>query len=307
MGSAQSQNARLVQDVSVEHKRKVEPLLRANHKHGIILDKSPTEVTLISQSLAAACLLEIQPVSVLFELWDKVAINTIDITDSEEEIVESDYLSPECLGKEDQYTRYVDYFDDEVVRLLYSFTSCTKQYLQVDQVVSGLLARDGWAVRQLAYAVEMGSKDMCTEALAGALSFYKPLSVATTTASVPQNEVDVLSARDEIIEATLNRRHVTISIVSDLVVLNSICVLWQYLPPHQFARLWNHITDKLGSAAAVGSTKEVKADSSTEEHAWSAIVRDVSEHQPKLLPELRLLKDHPKSGLQVARDLLVTS
>ncbi|CCG84071.1 protein of unknown function [Taphrina deformans PYCC 5710] len=297
MGGSQSKNVGLVQNVSVEHKRKVEPLLRANHKHGIILDKKPREVSLISQSLAAACLLEVQPTSALFDLWDKLAINTVDITDSEEEIVETDYLSPDCLGHEDQYTR-----------LLYSHTSCTKQYLQVEQVIDGLLARQGWGLRNLAYATEMGSKDMCTEALGGALSFYEPLQPnAAATRPVPQSDAALLHARDEIVDAALSQEDVKLSTVSDLVVLNSLCVLWQYLSQPHFAKLWNHVTGGLrGSEAPITTTTttgQQEQSSIDQDHAWSAIIRGVCEAQPKYLPELRLLRDHPRFGLQVARNL----
>lgn len=315
MGSSQSKENALIVTVSATHKKKVGPLLRANHKHSLLLDTDPPRPSLISQSLTAACLLEIQPVSALFDLWDKLAVHTIDTTDSEDEIVRVDYLDPANLGDEAQVTRYLDFFDDEMVRMLYSYEACARHYLAVDEVVAGLMARDGWAAKQLASAVEMEDKELCTEALAGALSFRRPLpkydDPAPEDDEVPRTQEDVVRRRNEVIEQTLVCKTPDLHTVDQLVVLNAICVLWSFMPASQFAILWRAQNARL---AALDNTTRATTRTSTEPDGdtfdpdtfWRGIIGHVCEKMPTSLPAVRLLRDHPTHGIGLAQTLFST-
>lgn len=152
------------------HLKKVGPLLRANHKHRLYLahgaatgsthsageSKSEsatgveTEANDIGAIMAAACVLDILPVSKLYDLWDVLASDDhhhlapahpaqlsqsgsegsrrvrgrpVESLDSEEEITEEDFLAPHYLGAGAEVaTTYVDFWDDEaVVRHLYDW------------------------------------------------------------------------------------------------------------------------------------------------------------------------------------------
>lgn len=306
MGSSQSL---LKRPVSVQHKRKVDPLLRANHKHVIHLASPPHPEYILnptSQVLSAACALEVIPTSVLFDLWDELSHDTIDVDDATSEIVETDYLSPSTLGHVDESTRYVDYFDDELVRHLYDYEKLVRHYLKQDHVVDGLVSSKScaWGVRQLACAIEMESKEMCTEALGCALAFYEPLASQDKGAERFESEADLVRARDELIETTLSRKVTSMDVLDELIVLHSIAILWPLAPDQQFQRLWAYQTSKLENLndseipLSIGNGNGLDDD-------WNDCLAWVSKQDPLGLPRLRILKEYPKYGFPIAQAFIL--
>lgn len=310
MGSGASRPEQaLVRQAPAAHKQKVDPLLRANHKHALLLKTCPPRPSTIAQVLSAACLLELEPPAALFDLWDAITGETVDVADSESEIVETDYLSPETVGDEAQATRYVDYFDDEMVRHLYHYRACLRQYLQVPEVVDGLLAREGWAAKQLASALEIDSKDMCTEGLGGALAFHRPIVYAAgpsadATAATFDTEADVVRARDEVIDCILGSKDVDLAVVGKLVLLHSLAVLWTLLPAASFAKLWRHQVAELNNLTDAQDPFTTTTTTTTD---WPGLVRRVCREDPFMLPELRLLQEHPEHGGRIAARLFAAT
>lgn len=289
----------------------------------------PTTLNTISETLGAACLLAIEPLTVLFELWDRLARETVDMADDsveEEGIVETDYLSPEHLGQEADATRYVNFFDDELVRLLYSHEACVRLHLQTHQVVQGLLARNAWGLRHLAYAIELDSKEMCTEALAGSLAFYQPLDLLSS-ASVSaddddqheneetafETEWDVYTKRTQLITATLRTKEISKETLDHLITLHSLTVLWHLMPPSSFSQLWQNLATTLHRLAPTSDQEpsivpnaQTHGDPSPDEQKrldgeWHALIGTVCRQRPTDLPYLRLLRDYGEHGLSIAR------
>lgn len=243
------------------------------------------------------------------------------MTDSTSEIVEDDYLSPSTLGNPDESTRYIDFFDDELVRHLYDYKKLVRRYLAVPQVVDGLISSsssggggDGgasttaWGVRQLAFGLQLESKEMCTEALGYALSFYKPLELdiareeGTAAATAITSEAELISARDKLTEALLSRESVTVEMVDEAIVLASIAVVFSYAPKLHFERLWTYQSIRLQEMIDGKATASAEQSSGSDED-WGKCAEWLAEHEPEKLPRLFVLKDHPKHGYSVARQL----
>lgn len=319
MGASQSTETDLIRPVSPIHKQKVDPLLRANHKHMILLDTAPAGGVLtpscISQILTAATLLKVVPVTCLFDIWDLIARDTRDVGDAEQEIVESDFLDPTTLGDAASASRYVDFFDDEIVRHKYYFDRCVSEYLRVPQVVDGLLANQGWAVRQLSCAFVMQSKEMCAEALGGALAFYAPLEVPSSTKSI-SSQTSLVEERQKWIDAGLRTATTTTKhtqlVLLELLVLDALSTLDNIMPTQAFTKLWTYQTNRLAMTCHVNidtldidrcDEDTVNDDDDNQEVVWAALVSHVALTTPHDLPYLRLLHDYPRYGLRIARQL----
>ena len=267
---------------------KIGPLLRANHKHAIVLTTG--EVNTTSQALATACMLDTQPAT-FYQMWDVLTEEGTmrDRVDSmeEDEIVEQDYISH--LGRLEDADRFVDYFDDELVRHLYSYESVMRHYLTIPSVVEGLFARDGWACRHLANAIELQSGEMCTEGLAGALSFHRGIIM-----DQPYQE------EEPVIDRILSTKECSRQTVLHLVTLRAITTLSKFMPTSPFQKCWAyqmHLLEQLPP-----TDKEIQVEHDLD---WTALTTSLARQNPLDLPLVRLLKDYPTYGASVAKSLFV--
>ncbi|ORY82062.1 hypothetical protein BCR37DRAFT_379987 [Protomyces lactucae-debilis] len=298
MGSAQSSSsAGLIQSPPDKQAAKVAPFLRANHKFSIVQAHDKPNAS--SQQLTAAAFLAVEPVSLLFDLWDLLSQQaTIEVRDNEEmdEIVTTSWQ--DYLGVLDRSDAYVNFFDDEVVRYLYETEQTVKAYLAESQIQAGLLAQNGWPLRQIAAGIEMRSQEVVTEGLAGTCAFYsvdlidvmhkKPVKIEPDT--VPTSLDGVRAARDMVIQQAMSRpEHCNHAVLQELVNLNSVGVLWRFLPAADATRLWKAVLYRLGQAQRSASTTST-GDASAKN--WQEIVHIALTKKPELLDTLRLLKEH---------------
>lgn len=274
-----------VKTASREYKKKVEPLIRANHKHALLLkDSSPNVISIV---LAHACLLTIEQAR-LFQIWDHYADAVVDACSERtdelvetEEIVSTDWQSH--LGK----GQFVNYFDDEIVRLLYDYEALMREYLKYDELVQGLLAKNGLGVKLLAAGVILQSKECVTQGLGAAAAYYEAVELPT---SEELSEGDVTTERDEIIEETLASQTTDLSILNELVVLESIAMMYPYMPSKLFAKLWTYQCDRLSTPPE----QQTLAKGQT---------LDMKKINPDHIPIVRLLREYPEHGTSIAANL----
>ena len=173
---------------------KVQPLLRANHKHDLLLKNGePNEISII---LAAACALGRQ--DDLFKIWDEYSELAVDaVSERTEEIVESEEIVDtdwrDHLGQ-GRGTAFVNFFDDELVRFNYDHKRLLKEYMKHSEIYQGMMAKNGLGIKLVSAGLQLDSSDCVTQGLAAAAAYYVPieLSDAAREVMIPMNEDGVV-------------------------------------------------------------------------------------------------------------------
>ncbi|OJJ48201.1 hypothetical protein ASPZODRAFT_140517 [Penicilliopsis zonata CBS 506.65] len=100
------------------------------------------------------------------------------------------------LGKRNYQQAYINFFDDELVRLGYDWRQVVHDYLLTGEkpLINSMMSDLGHPIIHLAYAYEMSSREMATEALGLAATCYSDLHKYLEDPSYVQTEAAYHSA-----------------------------------------------------------------------------------------------------------------
>ncbi|KAK9465922.1 hypothetical protein V1512DRAFT_248691 [Lipomyces arxii] len=158
----------------VEATRKVQQLIRANHATYAVLYHNRIFHNHMPHLLGSAYLLGANATQ-LVELYESES-QELDKweEDSPDEVTEDDWRN--FYGHKEYQRGYRDYFDDEVVRASYDWKKIVMRYLLKDntKLLNGLVCGVLHPLIHMAYAFELDSAEIATEALTMAATNYTP-------------------------------------------------------------------------------------------------------------------------------------
>ncbi|KAI5781140.1 hypothetical protein EDC01DRAFT_666352 [Geopyxis carbonaria] len=153
-----------IEDATSKRERTLKYLLRANHHSYAVNNSHSQAFNHLPHTLASAFFLKAS-VEDIQELYDTESKSLDAWTDSPEEISEADWRC--FLGHKSSQRAYLDFFEDELVRLDYDWRRVVMKYMLVgpNPLIYGAMGGLGHPLIHMGYAFELNNREIAMEAL----------------------------------------------------------------------------------------------------------------------------------------------